>query len=212
MVRIDPKETICVAHDPPRSRVVALAAGAIALTAGSVVTADAQALLVEDFESRWPEAAAVQQAPAAEQASPAATQQNPPTAEKGAAPPAGAPPPPAGPAVAGTWSGKVTQLGKQTAYAVVVTITAKGGETDYPDQGCGGKLTRIGASRSYAFFIETITRGQVNKGGHCLDGTITVARVGENLGWEWFGIAQGDVVVAWGMLTRNPAQKQSDRQ
>ena len=114
--------------------------------------------------------------------------------------------------MAGTWSGTVTQVsavsgaGSQSKYTVALSITAKGGETDYPELGCGGKLTRIGASRSYVFFVETITRGQVDKGGRCPDGTITVTPAGENLGWEWFGVVQGDVIVVSGTLTRKAGQ------
>jgi hypothetical protein len=185
----DPQPVSASASDPRRMRAAAVLAAA--LTVGSAVTAGAQTLLVEDFGSRWPEAPLAMQGPAA-------AQEVPPAIEKGAVALPGARPPASGPVVAGSWSGTVTQVGRQSKYTVALTITAKGGETDYPEQGCGGKLTRIGMSSSYAFFVETITRGHVNKGGRCLDGTITVTRVGENLGWEWFGTAQDDVIVAWG--------------
>jgi hypothetical protein len=114
--------------------------------------------------------------------------------------------------MAGTWSGTVTQVsavsgaGSQSKYTVALSITAKGGETDYPELGCGGKLARIGASRSYVFFVETITRGQVDKGGRCPDGTITVARAGDNLGWTWFGSVQGELMVAVSTLARQTAR------
>ena len=197
----DPQPDSASASDPRRTRTVAVLAAA--LTVGSAVTAGAQTLLVEDFGSRWPKAPLAMQGPAVE-ASHAAAQEVPPAIEQGAVAPPGVRPPASGPVVAGTWSGTVTQVGRQSKYTVALTITAKGGETDYPEQGCGGKLTRIGVSSSYVFFVETITRGHVNKGGRCLDGTITVTRVGENLGWEWFGTAQDDVIVAWGTLTRTP--------
>ena len=51
-------------------------------------------------------------------------------------------------------------------------------ETKYPDLDCVGKLTRVGSSKSYVFFVEIITKGQADKGGRCPDGTITVARAG----------------------------------
>jgi hypothetical protein len=54
-----------------------------------------------------------------------------------------------------------------------------GGETKYPDLDCTGKLIRVGASKSYAFFIEVITNGAAKKGGRWPDGTIT--RAGDNL-------------------------------
>jgi hypothetical protein len=141
----------------------------------------------------------------------------PPSAQD--APPGGAPPaaapqkraaPPArpagGPAVAGTWSGPVTQVGSETKYSVMLTLTAGGGETNYPELNCSGKLTRIGASRSYVFYVEVITQGQREKGGRCPDGTITVARAGDNLAWGWFGSVEGDIAIAYGTLTRKPGR------
>ncbi len=117
-----------------------------------------------------------------------------------------APPPAArsatGPAVAGTWSGSVTQVGSQSKYSVVLTLTAAGGETNYPEVNCSGKLTRIGASRSYVFYVEVITQGHRDKGGRCPDGTITVGRAGDRLAWVWFGSVEDELVVAYGTLTR----------
>jgi hypothetical protein len=122
----------------------------------------------------------------------------PPTAEKRPAPPAR---PGAGPAVAGTWSGPVSQVGSESKYNVVLTLTATGGQSSYPELNCIGKLTRIGASRTYVFFIEVVVQGQREKGGRCPDGTITVARSGDNLVWGWFGSIEGDIAVAYGTLT-----------
>jgi hypothetical protein len=133
----------------------------------------------------------------------------PPAPERRAAPPAAeqrAASPVArasgGPAVTGTWSGPVTQVGSKAKYSVVLTLTAAGGETTYPEVPCAGKLTRIGASKSYVFFIEVITQGQREKGGRCPDGTITVGRSGENLVWAWFGSVDDEPVLAYGVLTR----------
>ena len=81
-------------------------------------------------------------------------------------------------------------------------LTAAGGESSYPELHCTGKLTRIGASRSYVFFIEVITQGQREKGGRCPDGTITVARQGDDLALGWFGSVQGTTVVAYGTLKK----------
>ena len=44
------------------------------------------------------------------------------------------------------------------------------------------------------------------KGGRCPDGTITVARAGDNLNWVWFGVPRGDVIIAFGTLTRKTAR------
>ena len=63
------------------------------------------------------------------------------------------------PSMTGIWTGKVAQIGREGGYALVLTIAAKGVTTDYPDLGCAGKLTRIGASANYVFYSETITKG-----------------------------------------------------
>lgn len=96
----------------------------------------------------------------------------------------------------------MTQVGSATKYSLTLTLTAAGGETNYPELNCSGKLTRIGASRSYVFYVEVITQGQREKGGRCPDGTITVARAGDNLAWGWFGSVEGDIAIAYGTLTR----------
>src|SRR5215469_8920259 len=65
-------------------------------------------------------------------------------------PGAGSNPPAAmGPAVAGKWSGQLTQIGSRSPYTVELAITAKSAESKYPDLGCVGKLIRVGASKSY---------------------------------------------------------------
>ncbi len=168
------------------------AAALIATIPAPVLTAGAQHLSVEDFEHRWP-----QEAPA---------QQIPPAAETGPAAPPSAQRPPPRPDIAGTWSGPVTQVGSESRYTVVLALTGNAGQTDYPELNCAGKLTRIGASRSYIFFVEVITRGQADKGGRCPDGTIRVARAGDKLAWGWFGVIQGNLIVAFGTLTRKPAR------
>jgi hypothetical protein len=146
---------------------------------------------------------------------PPPAQQHPPTADKpSAVQPAARPPTAKGPAIDGIWSGTLTQIAGGTAtrgsgelkYAVVLMITAKGAESNYPGLECQGKLRRIGTSPSYAFFVEVITRGQADKGGRCPDGTITLTRAGENLGLEWFGIFKDELILASGTLTRKPAQ------
>ena len=55
---------------------------------------------------------------------------------------------------------------------------------------------------SYVFFIEIITKGRVDKGGRCPDGTITVARQGDTLVLTWFGSIQGKPIVAYGTLSK----------
>ncbi len=115
---------------------------------------------------------------------------------------AAAPKAAAGPAVNGTWSGNVTQLGSEAPYPFSITITGAGGETAYSGLQCKGKLTRIGSSRSYVFFVEVISEGRADKGGRCPDGTITVGRAGNQLAVGWFGSIQNQAVIAQGLLDK----------
>jgi hypothetical protein len=108
-----------------------------------------------------------------------------------------------GPAIAGKWSGQLTQIGSRSPYNVELAITAKNAESKYPDLGCVGKLTRVGASKSYVFFIEVITKGAANKGGRCPDGTVTMARSADKLALEWFGNIEGDMFIAYGTLSQS---------
>jgi hypothetical protein len=112
------------------------------------------------------------------------------------------PPTAAGPSITGNWGGQLTQVGSTTPYRFELSINAKGAETKYPELDCVGKLTRAGSSKSYVFFIEVITKGQADKGGRCPDGTITVARQGDDLSLGWFGSIQGTTVVAYGVLKK----------
>ena len=109
---------------------------------------------------------------------------------------------PPGPNIAGNWAGQLTQVDNQTPYKFELAVTAKGAETKYPDLDCTGKLTRIGSSKSYVFFIEIITKGRAQKGGRCPDGTITVARQGDNLALTRFGSIQDKTIVAYGTLSK----------
>jgi len=104
--------------------------------------------------------------------------------------------------ITGTWIGQLTQVGSDAPHQFELAISASGAETRYPDLDCVGKLARIGSSKSYVFFVETITKGQADKGGRCPDGTVTVARQGDKLALRWFGSIQDDVVVAYGTLSR----------
>jgi len=108
----------------------------------------------------------------------------------------------AGPNVAGNWTGQLTQIGSSTPYKFDISITAKAAETKYPDLDCTGKLNRVGQSKSYVFFVEVITKGQVEKGGRCPDGTVTIARQGDELAVGWFGSIQGNTVIAYGNLKK----------
>jgi hypothetical protein len=136
-----------------------------------------------------------------------AAAQFPPTPDDADPPAPGSPKgkkaaPPAGPNVTGTWAGDLNQIGSTTPYKFEITITGNKMETKYPDLDCLGKLTRVGSSKSYVFFVEVITKGQADKGGRCPDGTITVARAGDKLALGWFGSIQDTTVVAYGTLAK----------
>src|SRR5947208_12475641 len=60
-----------------------------------------------------------------------------------------APKPAASTSLVGVWTGQVQETGRNKPFAITITIDAKGATTDYPEQGCAGKLTRIGASGAY---------------------------------------------------------------
>jgi hypothetical protein len=45
-----------------------------------------------------------------------------------------------------------------------------------------------------------ITKGAVDKGGRCPDGTITVARAGNDLALFWFGSIEANTIVVYGTL------------
>jgi hypothetical protein len=109
---------------------------------------------------------------------------------------------PAGPTVIGKWKGELTQIGSKTPYKLQLAVSPMGGETKYPDLHCTGKLIRIGASKSYAFFIEVVTEGASTKGGNCPDGTITMARSGDKLALSWFGNIDGNMIIAYGTLSK----------
>ena len=102
----------------------------------------------------------------------------------------------------GNWSGQLTQVGSQTPYKFELAINARGAETKYPDLDCTGKLTRVGSSKSYVFYVEAITKGAADKGGRCPDGTVTLARQGDDLAVGWFGAVQGTTVIAYGTLKK----------
>ncbi len=126
---------------------------------------------------------------------PALAQQPKPPAQQKAAPAQ------AKSGVTGAWAGSVTQPGSKP-YSIVMTLQASGGETDYPELQCGGKLTRAGSAGGYTFFLETITRGRLDKGGRCIDGSITVTMAGEQLAWGWVGTHNGKTLVGYASLKR----------
>ena len=100
--------------------------------------------------------------------------------------------------VVGIWTGQVTETGRSRPFSITVTIDSKGATTDYPEQGCAGKLTRVGASGAYVFYSEKITKGAYDaaKGTGCIDGTVVVTKAGSNLLFSWFGTVDNQAVHA----------------
>ena len=102
----------------------------------------------------------------------------------------------------GTWTGIAYQNKGTSNYTVVMTISARGAATEYPQLKCGGVLARVGESEGYVFFSETIKYGGKSSGGSCVDGTITMAPAGDKLAWGWMGSFGGETYVAWSTLTK----------
>ena len=109
------------------------------------------------------------------------------------------------PTFTGTWGGPVEQPGRDTTFTVVLTIPASGVATSsYPDEGCTGTLTRVGTSGVYAFYVEKISKGKYDPTNctGCLDGTITLARVGAKVLFSWFGTVDNGIYQANATLTK----------
>lgn len=114
----------------------------------------------------------------------------------------------ADPSYMGTWVGNAIDVQHPvpgTTYPVVMTLGRIDGTIEYPSLNCGGRLTGIGQSTPYAFFIETINHGAleeaVNTNG-CINGAITVRMMGDKLGWGWVGIYGGQSITATAILSR----------
>jgi hypothetical protein len=104
--------------------------------------------------------------------------------------------------LSGSWSGSIDQVGRQKSYRLDIALTGKTGQTDYPDQNCTGKLTRVAVSGDYAFFTETIIRGKFDaatKAG-CLDGSMTIQRDSDGIVMAWMTTYAGRPIVAYGSL------------
>jgi hypothetical protein len=102
----------------------------------------------------------------------------------------------------GQWTGSVVQNIGSSGYSVIMTITATGASTEYPELSCGGKLTPAGLAGEYLFFSEAITRGRIDQGGRCIDGMIIIALAEGKLAWGWFGSYKGKAYVASSVLSR----------
>jgi hypothetical protein len=107
-----------------------------------------------------------------------------------------------GPNIAGNWTGQLAPGGDATPINFELTVTAFAADTKYPDLDCTGKLRRLGSSKTYVSFVEIIIKGRADKGGRCRDGSVTIARQGDNLFVVWFGSFQDNVILAYGTLSK----------
>ena len=108
------------------------------------------------------------------------------------------------PDINGTWSGQAFQVGRDKAFLVTMSVSAKGAEIQYPESACSGTLTRTGTGGDYVFFVEKITKGAfdpVKKTG-CVEGSVTVQKTGAALTWGWIGSYEGQPIVVYGTLTK----------
>ena len=96
------------------------------------------------------------------------------------------------------WTGLVKQNSGASDYTVVMRLSGNGGETDYPELKCGGRLTRVAQSGAYSFYLERITTA----GSGCIDGAITLVSSNDTMTWGWVGAYKGRIYVAWSSLTR----------
>ncbi|MFO1183512.1 MAG: hypothetical protein U1E56_01840 [Bauldia sp.] len=146
--------------------------------------------------ARAPAPAAGPAGAATANASPAATNNPAPAAGSAAARSAAS--------VNGTWTGVETQLGRTSSYPVKIIITDVGAATDYPEQHCAGKLTRIGTNGRYTVYAEKITVGAYDpvKDAGCIDGVVTLSRAGADLAVGWVGVVENQVIVASGILSQ----------
>jgi hypothetical protein len=110
----------------------------------------------------------------------------------------------AAPDVNGTWTGQANQVNRDKPFAVIMTITAKGGEIQYPDSNCSGTLTRAGSSGDYVFFVEKITKNAFDaaKNTGCLSGSLSVQRTKSGMVLGWFGSHDGRPVVVYATMTK----------
>jgi hypothetical protein len=96
------------------------------------------------------------------------------------------------------WTGRVKQNSRSSDYTVVMRLSGDGGETEYPELKCGGKLTRVAQSGDYSFYLEKITTAGIG----CIDGAITLVSSRDAITWGWVGTSKGETYVAWSSLTR----------
>ena len=107
-------------------------------------------------------------------------------------------------ALAGTWSGTVTQADYGSYPVTMVLSSNQEGTIDYPSSNCSGTLSGGPSGGSY-IFTETITRGRASEttGGCVNGGTITMTMSGaDSMSWEWIGAFGAQTFRVSGTLSR----------
>lgn len=102
----------------------------------------------------------------------------------------------------GRWSGTVTQVGAPDSYEIILSLGRNGGTSRYPDLACRGTLSLVAVKNGYSFYTETIVSGRYNeaRGEGCIDGSIVVTPVGDELAWTWVGELDGIADFAYAIL------------
>jgi len=105
------------------------------------------------------------------------------------------------------WTGTMTQVETSGNRNYMVNLSFKSEEifTDYPELGCGGKLTQIGRTPDgYTIYQEKISYGRLGdgSGANCIDGIAILAQVKGTITLGWFASDGGVPMQASAQLTR----------
>ncbi len=105
------------------------------------------------------------------------------------------------------WTGTMTQIAAPKNQNYMVNLSFKSEEifTDYPELGCGGKLTQVGRTPDgYTIYHEKISYGRLGdgSGANCIDGIAILAQVKGTITLGWFASDGGVPMLASAHLTR----------
>ncbi len=104
------------------------------------------------------------------------------------------------------WTGTMTQVGAPENQNYMMNLTFKGEQifSDYPELGCGGKLSVVGMTKDgYTVYHEAITYGRLGdgSGANCIDGIMTLHRANGAITLGWFASDRGAPILASAQLT-----------
>lgn len=105
------------------------------------------------------------------------------------------------------WTGQMRQIDQrdQSSYPMYLLIQSDGASTNYPSLKCRGTLSKVvEGPDGYVVFKEKITEGALSSVQYrgCVDGLITVKEVGDDLFVGWFGVSEGEPIVAYAKLQK----------